>query len=84
MLPTPQCHEDGEEDRSRIVKQMAGPGRAAGSGQFPVAAHSVTHRAHGYVVSLVANLHAVNAKKQNQISVLCHLFMYHRHRSSVS
>lgn len=78
-LQTPQCHKDGEEDRGSVVEQVAGPGRAAGSGQFPVSAHSVTHRAHGYVVFFVANLHAVNAKKQNRISG--HLFMYHRHHS---
>lgn len=57
-LLTPQCHEDGEEDGGRVVEQVAGPGRPASRDQFPVAAGSVTHWAHGDVVSLVADLHA--------------------------
>lgn len=57
-LLTPQCHKDGEEDGGRIVEQVAGPGRAASRDQFPVAAGSVTHWAHGDVISLVADLHA--------------------------
>lgn len=55
---TPQSHEDGEEDRGRVVKQVTGPRCSTGAAQFPVAAHSVTQRTHGNVVLRVTDLHA--------------------------
>lgn len=55
---TPQSHEYGEENSGRVVKQMAGPSSSTGRAEFPVAAHSVTQRAHGDVVPWVADLHA--------------------------
>lgn len=55
---TPEGHEDGEEDSGRVVKKMAGPGRAACGLQLPVAASTVTQWAHGDVVSRITNLHA--------------------------
>jgi hypothetical protein len=60
---TPEGHEDGEEDSGRVVKEMAGPGRAACGLQLPVAASAVTQWAHGDVVSRITNLHAACGRR---------------------
>lgn len=57
-LLTPQSHEYGKENSGRVVKQVAGPSSSTGRAKLPVTAHSVTQRAHGDVVSWMADLHA--------------------------
>lgn len=54
---TPEGHEDGEEDGSWVVEQVAGSGRTTRRPQLPVAAGTVAEWTHGDVVPGITNLH---------------------------
>jgi hypothetical protein len=53
---SPKRHENGEEDRCRIVKQIRNPTVKACFRQMPVIAKVITNWAHGYVDGARTNL----------------------------
>lgn len=59
---TPESHEDGEENRSRVVKQVTGSSSGTGRAEVPVITELVTQGAHGEGIALVTHLPAVTDK----------------------
>lgn len=55
-MPTPEWHENGKEDSGWVVKEVAGTGSATGCAQMPILADTITERAHGEILFLVAHL----------------------------
>lgn len=52
---TPQRHEDGEENRGRVVKEVRCSGRAAGRAEAPEIARAVAQGTHSEIKTLVAH-----------------------------
>ena len=71
--PTPERHEDGEEDRAVVVEEVGHLGEEAGVRQLPEVAEDVTHGAHRQVADafLVADL-------ETETEVLRQLFWVQR------
>lgn len=53
---TPQGHEDGEENSSRVVKEVRRSGRAAGRAEAPEITRAVAQGTHGEIKTFVAHL----------------------------
>lgn len=59
---TPESHEDGEENRGRVVKQVTGSSGGTCRAEVPVITELVTQGAHGEGIVLVTHLSAVTDK----------------------
>lgn len=61
---TPQGHEDGEENSSRVVKEVRRSGRAAGRAEAPEITRAVAQGTHGEIKTFVA--HLLTEKKRRE------------------
>lgn len=69
---TPQGHEDGEENSSRVVKEVRCSGRAAGRAEAPEITRAVAQGTHGEIKTFVAHLlteKKTTTKKKSQMRV---------------
>lgn len=62
---TPQRHENGKEDGSRVVEEVWSSGCAAGCAELPEVTGSITQRTHGEVQMLVTHLQAEEELREN-------------------
>lgn len=65
-VPTPEGHEDGEEDGGWVIKEVAGSGCTTRSHQLPVAAGAVAQWTHGDVVPGITNLHTDKTQEREK------------------
>lgn len=63
--PTPEGHEDGEEDGGRVVEEVAGTSRATGCAEMPVVTGPITQWTHGEVLGLITHLQTGRTNTQN-------------------
>lgn len=84
MMPTPEGHENGKEDRGWVVEEVAGSGSATRCAQLPKFTGSVTKRAHSEVPFFITHLQTGKTNQTMDISVQMHLLEFYTVSSIVT